>query len=58
MPQVWISFSAKAVKTWGLFEAQTPQPEGRLDLLKHLPRTTGLEYFRPGTNLKENTSHG
>jgi spore photoproduct lyase len=29
-PQVWISFSVNAIKTWELFEAQTPHPEARL----------------------------
>jgi spore photoproduct lyase len=29
-PQVWISFSVNAIKTWELFEAQTPSPEARL----------------------------
>ncbi len=29
-PQVWISFSVNAVKTWGLFERNTPHPEERL----------------------------
>ena len=29
-PQVWISFSVNAVKTWELFEKNTPHPDERL----------------------------
>jgi spore photoproduct lyase len=29
-PQVWISFSVNAVKTWELFEKETPHPDERL----------------------------
>lgn len=35
-PQVWISFSLNAVKTWELFERNTPHPEERLAAARRL----------------------
>ncbi|MHB9074487.1 MAG: SPL family radical SAM protein [Desulfobaccales bacterium] len=35
-PQVWISFSVNAVKTWELFEKNTPHPDERLAAARRL----------------------
>jgi spore photoproduct lyase len=35
-PQVWISFSVNAVKTWQLFEKHTPHPDARLAAARRL----------------------